>query len=67
MTFIIQVRVVFLYYFVMFQDVGRTRSALFEPRNDLNNLAVPDFGGSKGLKTLSFYSVKYEHSEDFCL
>ena len=54
----------------MFQDAGRTRSALFEPRNDLTNrdkLAVPDFGGSKGLKTLSFYSVKYLHSEDFCL
>ena len=62
MAFIIQVRTVFLYYFLMFQDAGRTRSALFEPRNDLTNrdkLAVPDFRGSKGLKTLSFYSVKY--------
>ena len=54
-------------YFLIFKHVGRTWSSLFEPRNDLTNrdeLAILDFGGSKGLKTLTLYSVKYLHSED---
>ena len=60
MTFVIQIRAVFLYYFLLFKHVERTWSSLFEPRHDFTNrdeLAVLDVWGSKGLKTLTFYSL----------